>query len=54
MTEPIRIVIFEGDVPHASPSPACLKLLTFLRMAGVPYTTATTATAPRSATGKVP
>lgn len=52
--EPVRIVIFEGDVPLPSPSPACLKALTFLRMAGVPYEVSVPTGPPRSSTGKVP
>lgn len=52
--EPLRVVIFAGDVPHASPSPACMKLLTWLRMANIPYETALPAAGPRSSTGKVP
>lgn len=54
MSEPVRVVIFTADLPVPSPSPACLKLLTFLRMAGVPYEAVTPSGPPRSTTGKVP
>lgn len=51
---PLRVAIFKSSLPVPSASPACLKLLTWLRMAGIPYETEAPAVRPASKTGKVP
>jgi glutathione S-transferase len=52
--KPVRVVVFTGDVPLPSPSPSCLKLLTWLTMEGLPFEVVTPRGAPRSSTKKVP
>jgi len=54
MPEPIHVVIMKGSWPVPSESPACLKLLTWLRMAGIPYVTSVPKGPPKSKTGKAP
>jgi glutathione S-transferase len=51
---PIKIAIFSGNWPVPSESPACLKLMTWLRMAGIPYAAEALKGPPRSKTGKAP
>lgn len=51
---PIRVVIMKGSWPVPSESPACLKLLTWLRMAGISYEAAELQGPPKSKTGKAP
>lgn len=51
---PIRVVILKGSWPVPSESPACLKLLTWLRMAGLPYEATELRGPPKSKTGKAP
>lgn len=54
MGEPVRVVIMKGQWPVPSESPACLKLLTWLRMAQIPYEEVTLSGPPKSKTGKAP
>ena len=54
MPSPVRVAIFTGDVPLPNPSPACLKLLTWLNMVGIPYEAFMPSGPPKSKTGKVP
>jgi glutathione S-transferase len=54
MHSPVRIAIFKGNWPVPSESPACLKLMTWLRMAGIPYELEVLKGPPRSKTGKAP
>lgn len=54
MTEPIHVAIMKGSWPVPSESPACLKLLTWLRIAGIPYETSVLQGRPKSKTGKAP
>lgn len=54
MSEPLQIAIFNGRWPVPSESPACLKLMTWLRMAGIPYETEVLKGPPRSKTRKAP
>lgn len=54
MSDPVRIAILSGKWPVPSESPACLKLMTWLRMAGIPYELEILKGPPRSKTGKAP
>src|SRR5690606_13141816 len=54
MSAPVRIAIFAGSWPVPSESPACLKLMTWLRIAGIPHELEVLKGPPRSKTGKVP
>lgn len=51
---PVMVTTFSGDWPLPSPSPFCLKLLTWLRMAEIPHIATDPKGPPRSKTGKVP
>lgn len=54
MTDPVRVAILQGTWPVPSESPACLKLMTWLRIAGIPYEAQVLTGSPRSRTGKAP
>lgn len=54
MPDPVRVAIFRGKWPVPSESPACLKLLTWLRMAGISYEVEPLRGPPRSKTRKAP
>lgn len=54
MPEPVRVAIFRGRWPVPSESPACLKLLTWLRMAEIPYIAEALRGPPKSKTRKAP
>jgi len=54
MSETPRIAILKGRWPVPSESPACLKLMTWLRMAGISYELEKLKGPPRSRTGKAP
>lgn len=54
MTLPVEIVVFHGSWPVPSASPPCLKLMTWLRMAGIPYEDSAPRGRPQSKTGKAP
>lgn len=51
---PLRVWALPPIWGTPSPSPFAIKLMTWLRMAGLPYETALLTRPPRSATGKVP
>lgn len=51
---PMKIAIMKGAWPVGSESPACLKLMTWLRMAEVPYEPVPLKGPPKSKTGKAP
>ncbi len=50
----IPVMVFRGNWEVGSESPACLKLLTWLRMAGIDYEAVPLRGPPRSQTGKAP
>lgn len=54
MTEPVHVVVLKASWPLPSASPACLKLLTWLRMAGIAYEDSEPKGPPKSKTGKAP
>ena len=54
MSEPIAVHIFGGFWGMPSPSPFCVKLETWLRMAALEYRTVPASGPPRSSNGKLP
>lgn len=54
MPDLVRVAILRGKWPVPSESPACLKLMTWLRMARIPYETEPLKGPPRSRTRKAP
>lgn len=54
MSQVLKVYVFRGSWPVPSESPFCLKLETWLRMAGIAYESIAVGGPPKSKTGKVP